>query len=636
MASTAPITREGHILLTDHIDALWSNTKGFYNSEFLPKLWAVDKAYYIYKEVRKRGKSDREADDACSASLQRDNITLPVAAADADTAASNLADIFLTGNPIFGVVAPPDQKEIIPVWEALFQYYSKVGKWVPSLYRCFMSGIKYNLPVIDIDWVLSYEFNPADSYTTVQRQANMSPVSKGYLSMHSPDPYNLIWDLQVPPSLVSSHGDCGGYNTIMTKVRLKELLTAISMDADRKQFSMNIKEALEDTSFPGNEYNWKPPISQFIHADREKHTNWIEWVFDQQHSSMEGGRSVRYRNTGDMFLVTKLYLKVIPDDFGIRINNHNTPRIYKCLIINKSKIVYLEPIYTPMNSLPFIVGDLQDDFFDYQSFSEVEKLLPYQDAATELVNTRLDSAARALSDRAIYDPEYFNEGDVNTTEAAAKIPLKKSLRLEQKAIGQVYQPQPYDHSSTAGVMGDVDAILGFARMHSGRNEFMQGQSRKGNRTLGEFQQTMGAAQVRQMRIPLRIEHMIMNPLKDHTKSYIMQNLTSMSLVNTKIKKLMNIQPAILRDTLVEFKLTTGLVNKAMFVNPELLITGLQTIQANEELAMKFDVAEWFAYIMLMGGVPDVDQFIREMDPMAAGPAAPPGGPPVPAGPPTGS
>ena len=55
--------------------------------------------------------------------------------------------------------------------------------------------------------------------------------------------------------------------------------------------------------------------------------------------------------------------------------------------------------------------------------------------------------------------------------------------------------------------------------------------------------------------------------------------------------------------------------------------------------MKFDVAEWFAYIMLMGGVPDVDQFIREMDPMAAGPAGPavpPGGPPVPAGPPTGS
>ena len=148
-------------------------------------------------------------------------------------------------------------------------------------------------------------------------------------------------------------------------------------------------------------------------------------------------------------------------------------------------------------------------------------------------------------------------------------------------------------------------------MHSGQNEFTQGQSRKGNRTLGEFQETMSNQKTRQIRIPLRTEAQILTPVKAFIKSLTVQNATDSTLLNTKTRKLMQISATDLKATTIDFKLTTGLMNKGMFVNPELLITGLQTIQANPQLAMQYDVAEWFAYIMLMGGVPDVQEFIRE-------------------------
>lgn len=606
MATTAPISKEGHTLLKQYILSLWDNTQGFYASELLPKLWAIDRAYYTYKDISVK-KGAESASAACNSILDRNAITLPIAVADADTAVSELADTFLTGNPIFGVVAPPDQMAIIPAWESLFQYYSKTGRWTTELFNCFSSAIRYNMPVVDIDWKLQYEFNSTDSLTTVQRQANMAPLSSGIVAMHSPDPYNLIWDNKVRPSHLSSEGTHAGYNVILTRIQLKSLVAAISMDEQRKQYTMNLQEGY-NTSFAANYYNWKPPVSKFV-TNSPTETNWIEWVMNEQRTIENQG--MRYKNTSELFLVSKLYVKIIPEDFKIRTAYAKTPRVYKVIMINRQYIIYLEPIYTPMNTLPMFLGDLQDDFFDYQSMSEVEKLFPYQDIATELINTRIQSSARALGDRAIYDPLYFNKGDINTTEAAAKIPLRQSLRLEQKSIDQIYRQQPYDHASTAGVMGDVEAMMGFARMHSGRNEFQQGQNRKGNRTLGEFQEVMGNSAVRQIRIPLRIEAMIMNPLKAHLKSLIYQNIDQIDLINTQTRKLISIDPTELRQTLIDFKMTTGLANKAMHVNPELLITGLQTIQSNQELSMRYDVAEWFAYVMTMGGVPDVDQFIRE-------------------------
>jgi len=610
--STAPISRDGHRLLLDYILEQWSHTRGFYYSEFLPKLWAIDRAYYVYRRARaKSADHAAEAANLCAENLERDNIALPIAVSGADTAASNLADTFLTGNPIFGVVAPPDQKDIIPVWEALFQYYTRVGNWQTELFNCFMSGIKYNMPIIDVDWKLNYEFAQAEGLTPSRRRDGMAPVPNGFIQMHSPDPYNLIWDMSIKPSYLSQSGTSGGYNRLMTRIQLKELVAAISLDEHRKQYSMNIQDAF-DTSFPANYYNWKPPVSQFVAADKRQ-TNWLEWAFDTVNdaSGKDGGRSIRYNDTDGLYLVTKIYLKIIPSDFGIKTQYSNVPRIYKVYMVNRQTIVYLEPLATPNNTLPLLLGDLQDDFFDYQSFSEVEKMFPYQDTGTELLNTRLRSAARALGDRAIYDPEYFNEGDINTSEEAAKIPLKKSLRLTNTNIDAVYRAQPYDHASTAGVMGDLEAVMALSRMHSGQNEFTQGQSRKGNRTLGEFQTTMQKQEVRQLRIPLRIEAMIMTPAKAHTKALTVQNANDTSLVNTKTRRLMQVSATDLRQTTVDFKLTTGLVNKGMHVNPELLITGLQTIQTNEELAMKYDVAEWFAYIMMMGGVPDVAEFQRE-------------------------
>lgn len=618
--STAPISRDGHTLLLDYINDLWSTSTGFYSSELLPKFWAIDRAYYTYKEVSKKQGKDA-ALTACSNILTRNAITLPIAVSDADTAVSSLADTFLTGNPIFGVVAPPDQMQIIPAWESLFQYYSKVGDWQTELYNCFSSGIRYNMPIVEIDWRLHYEFNSVDSLTTVQRQANMAPLTMGVAAMRAPDPYNLIWDTRVRPSRLSAEGTHAGYNEILSRVQLKSYIAAISMDENRKKYTMNLKEAYE-TTFPATYWNWKPPVSKFVNPDQHD-TNWAEWAMNEERAIQ--GEGMRFKNTQDLFLVTKLYLQLIPSEYKINTSYDKTPRVYKAVIINRRYIVYLEPIFTPFNTLPIFLGDLQDDFFDYQSMSEVEKLFPYQDIATELMNTRLQSSARALGDRAIYDPNYFNQGDITTTEAAAKIPLKMSLRLDQKTIDQVYRPQPYDHSSTAGVMGDIEAMMGFARMQSGRNEFQQGQNRKGNRTLGEFQTVMGESEVRQLRIPLRIEAMIMNPLKAHLKSLIYQNVDKIDLLNTRTRKLISIDPTELRQTLIDFKMTTGLANKSMAVNPELLITGLQTLQANPELAAKYDVAEWFAYIMTMGGVPDVDQFIREPNP-EQGSAAQPGVP----------
>ena len=100
--ATAPISLKGHDLLLDYILQEWSKTRGFYYSEFLPKLWNLDYAYYAVRKDRIKGGSKGTTDFTdCSAQLQQDLLTIPVAIADADTATSDLAETFLSGNPIF-------------------------------------------------------------------------------------------------------------------------------------------------------------------------------------------------------------------------------------------------------------------------------------------------------------------------------------------------------------------------------------------------------------------------------------------------------------------------------------------------------------------------------------------------------
>ena len=67
-----------------------------------------------------------------------------------------------------------------------------------------------------------------------------------------------------------------------------------------------------------------------------------------------------------------------------------------------------------MDMLPIFLCDMREDGFGYQTHSVGENVQPYQEAVTELLDTRLESSKRALDDRALYDSDYIDPHKVKS------------------------------------------------------------------------------------------------------------------------------------------------------------------------------------------------------------------------------
>jgi hypothetical protein len=377
-------------------------------------------------------------------------------------------------------------------------------------------------------------------------------------------------DMTVSPANLHTDGEYFGYNKLMSRVQLKRLFavldsqkTTSAADAFKSSFAGPTQD---DTSAM---MYYIPEINQYLNLSNTVFgtTNWGQWM------GLPGSsrNKLEYR---DHYLVTHFYCRALPSDFGAR---GNQVKIYHAIIVNWSVVIFAEEMNVGYDTLPAFVMQPYEDGLGYQTQSMLDNALPFQDMSSALWNISLESKRRLVFDRLIYNPRLIDKKDIDNVSAVSRIPLRNaSLAKDDNTMARAIYQIPYreDNSGTNIQMSEM--ISAMADQATGQNKVDRGQFQKGNKTKTEFETTMVNSNSRQQLSSLAIEYQFMTPVKEVIKSNTLQYQQPGTILNRNLRQEVNVDPVELRKSILEFKLTDGLLPADKMLNSNLLTVFLQT------------------------------------------------------------
>lgn len=594
-------------------------------TELQAKMEAIDVAYARYKqEVSDQNQGvDANGNTPCGDVFAKDEIVAPIVVSQVDSLVAYLADIFLSGYPIFPVVSSPKNRLNAEKLETLLDDHAQLGGYPRELLLFLKDAVKYNLAAIEAEWTSIEQFSVlADFSNESESKTKTKKDVKYYTSLKRLDMYNMVWDYSVSPGNVARDGDYAGYLEIISKTKLKRLTNKLS--AEKK--AMNVNEAaqsyakLANTVAAGN-YTEHPTISHYVSPNsRHAGINWDIYFTGNSADKAGGVKKLLNMYDGSFYEKFVLYARILPSDFGIKAPSPNTPQIWKFTIINMDVVIEASRVITAYDVLPIMMGQPLEDGLGYQTQSLAEGAIPFQEAATTLYNIRFAAARRSVSDRALYNADLINPSDINSKAAAPKIPVRFKA-LSTMGFDAAYKQIPFDMRGTETTLSDARQIVSFSQELSGLNGPQQGQFQKGNKSVQEWQDTMGGADGR-LRLPaMLLEYQVFSPLKQILALNIFQYGDDAQIVSQKTGEVLDINIAELRAQVMSFRMADGYSPKSKLASVEMLTAGMNMLMNSPPLQQQYgsSLPGMFAHMMQLGGVRGLEEYNPENTTQATAP-----------------
>lgn len=570
-----------------------------------------DKAYQL--QLHQTAESVTRWKNVMSGSAKRNigEIQVPIAMPQIESAVAHQVGVFLSSYPIFGVVAPKDQMALATQMETVLGHHAKTYGWSRALIRTIRRGFKYNFGPTFVHWKKRKEY----SITTGTQQQNYGMAMAaantiGGNCIEDIDPYNCFFDFRIDPGSYHQEGECFGWNHMISRTALKRLVAALDPGK-----VTNLREAFSsgDCSINVGQSNsaldyYVPDINQLLRPSGSTFqgtTNWMAFA------GLEGNGASNRIPYKDFYTLTKVVIRALPSDFGKYGAGANTPTLYYALIVNWKYVIYVEQMSAAYDMLPVLIYQPNDDGLGHQSQSMVDVALPFQDMASALWNTNLESKRRAVFDRLLYNPKFINKEDIDPAQAVARIPLRNMSQLTKQDIqGAVYQI-PFREDGASNNLQMSEMISQMADVANGQNKVDRGQFQKGNKTKTEFETTMGNSSSRPQLIALSTEEQFFTPMKEIIKANTLMYQTPETFLDPSKKQVVTVDPVELRKLMFQFKMTDGMLPADKMINSDLLMVFLQTAQAMPVLMSEYDVIGMFLYWAQLKGAIWVDEFKRD-------------------------
>lgn len=578
-----------------------------FNPERRSKLEYLDRVYQREldrtKEHMRAKAANRRGD-----SSRFQNMTVPVVAPQVEAAVVYQTSVFLTGYPIFGVVASPQFIDEAMQMESLLEDQATVGGWTRQLIMFFRDGFKYNFAPLEVSWEREVTSNVTTDLTDTIREGKVETALWSGNKIKRLDPYNTFVDPRVPPTEVYKTGEFAGYSERISKIALKKLIAELP-----DKIIANIRPALE-SSLAGSGGNSSsaslftpdvnPDVSMSLRNYGEE--DWLSWA----RLPDSGDTAIKYK---DSYEISYLYCRVLPSEFSMEVPSKNTPQIFKLIIINQQHIIYAEKQTNAHNYLPILIGQPHEDGLAYQTKSLAENGVPFQDLASAYMNSIIHSRRRAINDRVLFDPSRITAAHINSDNASAKIPVRPAA-YGKNIADAVYQ-FPYREDQTAGSMQQIQTILSLANQLSGQNQASQGQFVKGNKTLQEFQSVMDNANGRDQMAAILLESQVFTPLKRILKLNILQYQGGTTIYNREKEVAVEIDPVALRKAVIDFKVTDGLTPASKLLNTDAFTVALQVLGSSPSIAAGYNVPSLFSYLLKSQGA-KISSFEKSQEQLA--------------------
>lgn len=575
-------------------------------SSFRSQLTFRDRAYQRQLDVT------AEHIKAVRANLSGDarkiqNMTVPIVMPQIESAVAYQAGVYLTSYPIFGVVSYPQNMSAALQFETSLADQSIRYGWARELIKVFRDGFKYNFGPAVCLWKKT-PLNRVTTDTTTDSsmagRARLENYSYGANQVKRVDPYNCFMDMTIPAADMHTDGEYFGWNEIMSRISLKRMLQTLDSQKTtslNEAFGSNFAGATQDGT-DGLSFH-VPRINQMMDLGTTAYGstgNWGQWA-----GMVASGGKIEYREN---YLVTHFLCRALPSDFNA---GGNTAKIYHAIIINWCHVVFVEEMNVGHDYLPAFIMQPNEDGLNYQTQSMLDSAMPFQDMSSALWNASLESKRRQVFDRLIYNPRMIDKKDIDPASAVARIPLRNAnMGKEGNPMASAIYQIPFRDDNTGSNLQMAQMISGMADEAVGQNKVDRGQFQPGNKTRTEFSQTMANSNSRQQLVSLAIQGQFITPLKETIKSNTLQNQTATTILNQDKKQEVAIDPVELRKSILEFKMTDGMLPSDKMMNPEVLMVLMQTAQAMPGIATEYDVMGMFMYWAKLQGATWLDEFKR--------------------------
>ena len=554
----------------------------------------IDLAYISEQDWTRENRRAQIANRYGDADKLQD-ITVPIVMPLVESAVEYQSSVFLTGIPIFGVVADPAYEDQAMQLETVIDNNATRGGWTRELMMFFRDGFKYNFSCLEVTWDREVTATLETDLSYSPKQGKPKEVIWNGNVLKRRDPYNVFFDSRVPITEHYKRGEFAGYTDLMSRIELK-------MFVDRLLTKTNVKEAFESGmgsavggfGVGGIESYYVPQVNfdAMLNKNPRATTDWMAWA------GISGADlRIQYHN---MYEVTVLYGRIIPSDFKISVPAPNTPQVWKFIIVNHNVIIYAERQTNAHGYIPLFFGQPLEDGLMYQTKSVAKNVLPFQNVTSALLKSVIASRRRAISDRTLYDPSRISEAQINNPNPSAKIPVRPAAY--GKNISESVYAFPFRDDQASVAMGEISQFIGMSDKLVGQNQAQQGQFVKGNKTLHEYADVMKNANGKSQMISMLLEAQVFTPIKEVLKINIMQYQEPGQLAYNRVQnKQIQIDPVALRNAVLNFKLSDGLTPTDKLINGDTLQVSMQVIGSSPQIGSGYNLAPLFSYLMKTQG-----------------------------------
>lgn len=569
------------------------------------KMDAIDVAYARYKEEAAlrgtNGVDIRVANAGCGNAFDDDDITPPIVVSQVDSYVAYLADVFLSGTPLFPVVSNPSNKKYAEQLETLLDDHAALGGYARQFLLFLRDGIKYNYSAIEASWDDVEQFTVTGDFESGTGK-KVDRSRQAFTRVKRLNPRNIIRDQSVDIGDISEHGDYAGYVELLSKMKLKRLLNKLTKENKVYNADHAMGSPGSSSTAPLGNYRDNPLISKYVN-NTTNGMNWDAWFGD---SSTKGNRVKSY---GSSFELITVYARIMPSDLAISAPQKNTPQIWKFRVINGATLISAERIISAYDFLPILFGQPMEDGMGLQTQSVGEGAMPIQAGASTLFNIRFAAARRAVSDRALYVSELISSADVNAKGPAPKIPVRLSI-LSNKSLDSAYKSIPFESRGLETVMQDAQTITAFGQQLSGINKPREGQFQKGNKSVTEWNDTMAGSDNR-MRLPaLVLEAQVFAPFKSIAVLNIFQYGQDAVLVSQRTGDVMKINIDELRKQVLAFRVADGYTPKSKLASTDAIGGIMQLISTSPILQQAYGamLPAMVAHLAQLQGIKGMEEY----------------------------
>jgi len=510
-----------------------------------------------------------------------------------ETALAYYASIFLSGYPIFGVVAERDKEDVAEMLTALCGRDQVRFNWTKNLMQCLSDGLKYNVMATEVLWEEKKNIQVITQTTAGSEKtgSHKAVVYRGN-RLKRINPYNAFWDDSIPLSEVHEHGAFAGYIEQFNYIQLKQFIHALN---STYLIKMNLNAIF--TSVASSQQRYFTPKIRKLNATNDT-GNWSHFFgFNSNNKTSGGGR----------YELVTAYVRIIPKEYKISVPRAGEPQVFKCVWVN-SLLLYAEPVIAGHEYLPLVISQLNDDGTGIDAKSKVEFLMDHQDLATSTITATIASMRRAVADRALYNPARIKTSDINSPEPTAKIPVK--FTSYNKGFEDAYMHLPYTDTVSPLFRDNFNLIFSLSDQVSGSNRAQQGAFQKGNRTQFEYDDVMKNQQGRLLLNAMGVESSHFVPIKQMIKMNYLLNAAPEEILDSATKKQVSIDPQRLREDEADFRMSDGLMPSTKLANTEMASQAIGLFNQDPTLSLDYDVGGLMVSILKQSGFVGLEDYRR--------------------------